>query len=199
MKRRTWLTWEVEFLRRVYADHHTHAIAAVLRMDPKRVTSKAQNLGLHKSHELVAHMAREAMRRPDHGVRAHSFAPGHVPWNKGTRFVAGGRSAETRFRPGNHPHTWVPVGTLRIHQGKNGGTGLQRKVADDAGPKTARWKPVARIVWEDAQGPVPPDHIVVFRPILDQSDKPAGLQRAHHGFAHFARILKLVIGVDHQN
>ena len=41
---------------------------------------------------------------------------------------------------------------------------LQRKVNDNPGNNTDRWKPVSRLVWEAANGPVPPGHLVVFRP-----------------------------------
>lgn len=163
-KRRYWKPWEEQFLREHYADKHTHAIAVALDREPKQIHSKAIALGLHKSRELIAAMARDASRRPDHGGRAHQFAPGLTPWNKGATFVAGGRSAETRFKPGSKPHTWVPIGSYRIVINKNGGPQLERKVNDNPGPTSVRWTPVHRLVWEAAHGPVPDGHIVVFKP-----------------------------------
>jgi hypothetical protein len=94
---------------------------------------------------------------------ASRIRPGSVPWNKGTHFVAGGRSAETRFKPGRPAHesrNYVPIGSLRV---SNDGY-LERKVTDDPGIYPARrWVPVARLVWEAANGPIPAGHIVVYR------------------------------------
>jgi hypothetical protein len=68
--------------------------------------------------------------------------------------------AQTQFKDGSRPHTWVPVGSYRI----NGDGYLDRKVNDLPGPNTVRWKPVHRLVWSDAHGPVPEGCTVVFKP-----------------------------------
>lgn len=49
------------------------------------------------------------------------------------------------------------VGTLRIAEGQ-----LQKKV-NDGFPYMRRWVAVQRLVWEAANGPIPPGHIVVFK------------------------------------
>jgi len=90
------------------------------------------------------------------------FKPGNVPHNKGKKgWQAGGRSAETRFKPGNRTgkaaRLYQPIGTERIT--KEGY--LQRKVNDDM-PLQRRWKMVHRIVWEEHNGPVPDGHVVTF-------------------------------------
>jgi hypothetical protein len=162
--RQPWRAWEVEFLRLHYAENHTEALAAVLGRAVERVLAKANALGLHKSRACIAAVASERVRSPGHGGQAHQFKPGLVPWNKGSHFKAGGRSAETRFKPGSKPHTWQPVGSYRIVVNKNGGPQLERKVNDLPGPTSVRWHPVHRLVWEAANGAVPPGHIVVFRP-----------------------------------
>lgn len=97
-------------------------------------------------------------------MNATSFKPGNVPWNKGTHFVAGGRSEETRFKKGNMSgaaqHNYVPIGTMRVT--KDGY--LERKFTDDPTlMPVRRWKAVHRIVWEQVHGPIPAGYIVVFR------------------------------------
>ena len=71
----------------------------------------------------------------------------------------GNKAAETRFKAGQLPHTWKPVGSLRITDDGY----LQRKVTDTRYPPRD-WVPVHRLVWEAAHGPVPPGHVVVFKP-----------------------------------
>ena len=40
---------------------------------------------------------------------------------------------------------------------------LEVKTSDDTGPNHKRWTPVHRLVWEQANGPVPKGHIVIFK------------------------------------
>lgn len=93
---------------------------------------------------------------------AGQFQPGQTPWNKGTHYVAGGRSAETRFKPGNRTGKantmYQPVGAERIS--KDGY--LQRKINDDL-PLQKRWRGVHIINWEAVNGPLPKGHALVFR------------------------------------
>lgn len=165
--RRYWKPWEEALLRLHYADSRTEDLATVLGRDTKRVLAKANAMGLHKTHEFRAALARQHTMAPDHPSRLHRFQKGLVPANKGQKRPPGwapGRMAEGQFKPGSKPHTWVPVGSLRIVHNKNGGPELQRKVNDDAGPSSVRWKPVSRLVWEAVHGPIPDGHIVVFKP-----------------------------------
>ena len=79
------------------------------------------------------------------------------PWNTGTHFVAGGRSAETRFKPGTVPPNHKPLGSERVVDGY-----LQRKMTDTGYPPRD-WVPVHVLIWREAHGPVPPDHAVRFK------------------------------------
>lgn len=98
------------------------------------------------------------------GITAASdgrYAPGVVPWNTGlTGYDAGGRSAETRFRPGHSPQTEVPVWTYS--QDPAGYWKL--KVRDDAPSGFARrnWMYLHRLTWIGQHGPIPPGHVVVM-------------------------------------
>nr|WP_315206812.1 hypothetical protein [uncultured Albidiferax sp.] len=53
----------------------------------------------------------------------------------------------------------MPVGSYRI----NSDNVLELKVNDLPGANHVRWHPVARLVWIKANGPVPANHIVVFK------------------------------------
>jgi hypothetical protein len=91
---------------------------------------------------------------------ASQFKPGLTPWNKGQPYDSGGRSHETRFKPGAKPHTTLPLGSLRINKDGH----LQRKVSEARGNNSQRWRGVAELVWVAANGPLPAGHIVIFRP-----------------------------------
>jgi hypothetical protein len=161
-KRRFWLADEVEQLRRLYADTPTKKIAEQLQRDVKGVYVKAAELGLKKSAAYLAGPHAYRLRRGGGVGTATRFKPGQTPWNKGSHYVAGGRSAETRFKSGHRGgravQVYQPIGAERIS--KDGY--LQRKVNDDL-PFQRRWRFVHVLLWERHHGPVPKGHAIVFR------------------------------------
>lgn len=143
-----WTDAEVRAIRALYANTPTRAVAEAIGRTEHAVGMKAVQLGLRKSAEFLA---------SDLSTR---LKPGNVPHNKGKEFRPGGRSAETQFKKGNKPQTTVPVGSYRI----NGDGHLQRKIGTEPGCNSKRWRGVAELVWCEANGPLPPKHIVVFKP-----------------------------------
>jgi hypothetical protein len=167
--KRFWTTEEEAHLRQHYPTALTADLAKHYGCDSKRVLAKANALGLHKTISLIAETARQRNReRAATGLgNAGMFKPGLQPWNKGVPGATGTQAGcrATQFKPGTKPHTWVPVGSLRICDGQ-----LQRKANDDPGPNHIRWKPVTRLVWEEANGPVPAGHVVAFKPGRQTTD-----------------------------
>jgi hypothetical protein len=164
--RRRWTPAELELLRDAYADVPSADIAALLGVSVKSVYNMAKRLGLAKSAAFQAsvHSGRVQRGQQHPSMRATQFKPGIKPWNKGTHYRAGGRSVETRFKKGQMrgaaQHNYVPIGSYRIT--KDGY--LEQKYTDDPSLyPTRRWKPVARIVWEQHHGAVPAGHMVVFK------------------------------------
>jgi len=161
--RRFWTEAELELLRRNYADSLSQDIATALGRPVGTVHQQAAKLGLKKNRDCVAERARQAMQDPAHGGRAHQLKKGNVPANKGVKHPKGwapGDMARTQFKPGQMPHTWVPVGSFSI----NSVGYLDKKLSETPGARHLRWKPVHRLVWEEANGPVPAGHVVVFKP-----------------------------------
>lgn len=159
--RRHWSASEVARLRALYPHHPTSGIAAQLGRTLTTVYQKAAGLGLKKSAEYLASpAAHRADGRKGIGSR---FRPGQTPWNKGTHFVAGGRSAETRFKRGSlsgrAAQLLQPVGAYRV----NADGYLDRKVRSD-GPPQKRWQAVHRLVWIETHGEPPSTHVVCFKP-----------------------------------
>ena len=109
------------------------------------------------------------------------FHKGLVPWNKGTHFCAGGRSAQTRFKPGQirgaAARRYKPVGTVTIRKDSLPKILRNRKRKEgmppwprncrryikikDTGPPQYCWISYAMYLWEKANGPVPPGCFVV--------------------------------------
>lgn len=95
--------------------------------------------------------------------RTGYFSKGHVPFNKGMQGLdIGGK--ETRFKKGNLPHNYQPVGSERVrtpHGGRrhtySGDDYVDVKIAD---PNVWRAKHI--LIWEAHNGPVPKGHVVIF-------------------------------------
>lgn len=162
MKGKPWPKKAITALKRRYPHEPTATIAADLGITTNACYQMAAKLGLKKSPKYLASPAACRLRRGDNVGAACRFLPGHVPANKGLRRPgwAPGRMAATQFKPGNAPHTTLPVGSYRIDKQGN----LQRKIGTAQGNNSKRWRGVHELVWVAAHGPVPPKHICVFKP-----------------------------------
>lgn len=120
-----------------------------------REYTQAQIMAYYKNHKL------------DSGLTGR-FAKGNIPANKGKSFRTPG-SEKGWFRPGEDPHNTVPVGTVL----KKTDGYLWKKL--EAEPKAGRenWKQLHRIVWEEANGPVPENCVLLFR---DQNRENCSLE-----------------------
>ena len=163
-----WTPREDAILRERYPDEPAAAVAAALGRSLPSVYARAAQLGLQKSAEFQASAAsgRVLPGQSRAGAVATQFKPGQTSWNKGVRGAAGHHpnSRRTQFKngcmTGSAQHNYKPIGTLRINNGL-----LEQKVTDDPSLYPAkRWRPVSRIVWEKAHGPIPEGHAVVFKP-----------------------------------
>lgn len=163
-RRKPWSPHDVALLRALYPDVLAATVARELGRPVRAVYHKARELGLRKSADFLASdRSRRIQRgRQSPAMVASQFKAGLVPWNKGLKGVTGQHpnSRRTQFKPGSKPHTTLPVGSYRINRDGN----LQRKVSEARGSNSARWCCVAELVWIAAHGPLPPKHIVVFRP-----------------------------------
>lgn len=158
--RRVWSTSETAVLREQYGDTRTSEIASRLRRSVSAVYQKAAALGLCKSEAYLASPNACRLRRGDNVGAAFRYSKGQVPANKGLRRPGwhAGRMQETQFKKGRRPHTWKPVGSLRI----NCDGYLEQKVSETGYPPRD-WVGVHRLVWEAAHGSISSGHVVVFR------------------------------------
>lgn len=103
----------------------------------------------------------EQMRnyKRNHGLSSgldFRFKKGHTPWNKGVKGLdIGGK--ETRFKKGHKPANYLPVGTERVSK-----DGYVIVKISDEGTQHQRWKRKHVLIWEQANGPVPEGHVVIF-------------------------------------
>lgn len=155
---RKWTEIELTILRRYYPDHITRAVADAVGRTEHQVRQQAYRLGIRKSQAYLQSNAARFLAGSNAGAKTR-FRKGQEPWNKGLKGYQP-NNHEHRFRPGNIPHTYRPIGSYRIT--KDGV--LVQKISDEKGPTRVRWRGVHELVWVAANGPVPEGHIVVFKP-----------------------------------
>jgi hypothetical protein len=135
----TWTTKQLRRLQELYREHPLKVCREILNRE----------FGL----ELSVNQLKGATRRFNiRSGRTGQFEKRHEPWNKGQSYDCPRREA-TQFKKGHMPHNYHPVGTEIVRTDGY----LQVKVAD---PKT--WKLKHHLVWEEANGPIPKGHVVVF-------------------------------------
>jgi hypothetical protein len=169
--RRFWKADELEIIRAMYAHVATKKLAVKLGRSVSCVYQMAWKMGLHKSAAYLASPDACRLRRGVHVGKKTQFKPGHVPANKGLRRPgwSAGRMRETQFRKGERrgvaAKNWCPIGTIRV----DGEGFLRIKIREGVAGEaygfgnTKIWPLLNRYLWEQAYGPIPPGHAVVFR------------------------------------
>ena len=166
MNRRKWTAEEDAELARRYPSETAKAIAESLSRGERAIYQRAIALGLSKPAGWMAECTRQRWVDGCHEAsRQVHFKKGQTPHNKGRPAAEWIRNMDavkrTQFkkgRPASEAHHYRPIGSLRVLDGQ-----LQRKVTDDPSIYPARrWVPVARLVWEASNGPIPQGHVVRF-------------------------------------
>jgi hypothetical protein len=157
-----WTAEQLNILQMFYPSHNTENVAFMAGHSVRSTYQKARALGVKKSQEFMATESARRMNQIDHPARAHQYQKGQSAWNRGTKGVVGVHEAcrATQFKPGSKPQMTRPIGSTKVD--KDGV--LLRKVSDAPGRRAGRWRGVHELVWTAANGPLPPKHIVVFKP-----------------------------------
>lgn len=157
-------------LRKLYPDLPAKQVAAAIGCGVRAIYNKSFALGLKKSAAFYeSDRSGRIMRgKQNPAMIASQFKPGHPTWNKGVHCDFGGRSHETRFKPGSVPPNRRDVGALRITSEGN----LEIKIAHGL----RMWKTLSHYVWWRETGTWPPRRHVL---------------RARNGDSHDTRIENL--------
>ena len=147
---RRWTAWEIEYIRKEYPNRSNADLAEFLHRQPRAIQLKAHTLGIKKSPEFA--LAQRELNQ---------FKKGQAPHNKGKkrRFWASDeaqqRMAKGQFKPGEcrkTSPTYRPIGHEKVYADG------YVWIITEHGRKQKH-----RVVWEQAHGPIPPDHCVKFK------------------------------------
>src|SRR4029077_5039769 len=163
MRGAPWPREQLRLLREHYPHRPTRECVPLCGHSVSSIYAHAGSLGLHKTAAFLASLASGIMIKGTTRGAEHRFPKGHVPANKGTRRPGWhtGRMRETQFKKGQFPFNRDPgfyvLGALRV----NADGYIDMRVSFEPGAKG--WRALHRILWEDRHGPIPRDHVVVFR------------------------------------
>ena len=155
MNRNFWTEQEIKFLKENYSDMKTKDIAAIMNRPIWSINSKSYELGLKKSFKHMKALLEIEAKKLTAAGKQYQFSKGQVSHNKGKKMPPElyEKVKRTMFKPGNKPGNIKKVGAIRIdHEGYT-----YVKIAD------SDWRLKHRVVYENVNGPVPANHVVIFK------------------------------------
>jgi hypothetical protein len=157
--RHRWTDEEIERVKRDYPNRKAGVLAAELGVKIHVVHKIAQKLGLKKSAEFLSSEASGRMSRLLARGIDHRFKKGWASPRAGKPFPTRGRMGLTQFKKGQRPHNArFGIGDRRV----NSEGYLDRKIRDDL-KGALNWTAEHRLVWIEANGPIPRGHVVAFK------------------------------------
>jgi hypothetical protein len=145
-----------EFIVEYYPHNSTKVLSVATGLSASQVSYLAYKLGLKKSDEYRAKMKKERSEKISLYGKATRFKKGNKPVNKGNRMPseAYAKCQATMFKKGNKPHNYNPIGTEKTTE-----DGYIKVKTND--PNV--WEFKHRLVWEQANGPIPKGFNVQFK------------------------------------
>jgi hypothetical protein len=134
---------------------NTADIATILNRPLSGVYGKAYTMRLKKSKEyLTVMLEREAKKLAEFG-KNYQFKKGNLPYNYGQKMstILYEKCQKTMFKKGRKPHNTRQEG----EESKSTDGYTYVKISDND------WRLKHRVVYENVNGPIPADHIVVFK------------------------------------
>jgi hypothetical protein len=150
-----WTKQEIKFITDNYSDMNTADIATILNRPLSGVYGKAYTMGLKKSKDYMTKLlAIESVKLKELG-KTYQFKIGNVPYNYGQKMstILYEKCQKTMFKKGQKPHNRRKEG----EESKSTDGYTYVKIADND------WRLKHRVIWEKINGPIPDDHIIVFK------------------------------------
>ena len=144
-QKKKWTPEENAKLEELYPNKPNSELAEIFGVTIYQIKGKAQRMGLRKSND---HMESSTLGR---------FTKGMTPWNKGLSYMP--KNSGTRFKKGNKPHTWRPIGAISNRSGRENEWVIK---VSDTGDKITDWRPLGEHVWI-ANGGEPPTENEIIR------------------------------------
>lgn len=130
------------FIQSNYLGIGPKEMASIVNQKFGTAYTKSQIKGYYGNHKLNS------------GLTGH-FKKGIIPPNKGKKGYCAPGCEKSHFKKGHTPHNKTPIGTILT---KDDGY-LWKKIGEGA----RDWKQLHILLWEEANGPVPDGHNLIFK------------------------------------
>lgn len=154
MNGRPWIEMEDIILRARYIKYGTDGLTNILGRSEPAIYARARLLGLKRDRAWLSDAGKKLASNP--ASVAARFKKGDIPANKGKKMPTDlyDKLAPTMFKPGHANSNHKPVGSERV----NVDGYVEIKVAE---PR--KWALKHRVIWEEANGPIPEGCNIQFR------------------------------------
>lgn len=139
-------------LRKLFPETLTRIVAAKLGVSKLAAHQRAHKLGIRKTAAFTKKVLRDCGLQATIAGAATRFQKGIVPVNKGLKMPGWGpgRMKETQFKKGQVAINTMPMWTFRFVDRY-----LMLKTGKRHAPPSDRWEYVHKLIWEQANGPLP--------------------------------------------
>lgn len=160
-KRKQWTADELALLKALYPCTRCEALTKLFDCQKHQVYKIAKSFGIHKSQWFKDSPMASKLRAGYNLGWEYRYKKGNVPANKGVKGMPmHPNQIATQFKKGKQPINTMPIGSYRY----DGANVLQKKISNDKGNNSKRWRSVHELVWIEHNGPIPEKHFCVFKP-----------------------------------
>jgi hypothetical protein len=157
--RKFWTPEEINYLKVNFANTSNTVLATQLNRTYSAIAGQAGLLGLHKSEEFKNSPLSGRLRPGTNQGGRTKFKPGQHACNKSKKLGkewTKGNMAKTQFTKGQIPHNTKADGSITVRNCK-GRPYKYKRMAKGV------WRELHRLIWEQANGPIPKGFNVQFR------------------------------------
>ena len=153
----------IKKLKKRYPNEDTKELADELGLPIDRIYYIANKYGIKKSQEYLDNWRLSGRGRMIEHGKAHRFTKGHKSWNKDKSpkdympTESYEKIAKTQFKKGGNPPNTKYDGAITLRHDKSGQNYYYIRLAK------AKWIPLHVKIYQDAYGPIPKKHIIVFK------------------------------------
>lgn len=151
-----WTAEQDAQLMELYTNSNTGKLSKIIGKSERAIYCRAIAKGLKKDEGYLKSTESGRIQK-GHSVSPDTcFKKGHTTWNKGMKGLQMG-GKETQFKAGHLPHNTKEDFAISIREDKTGIKYQYIRVS------LAKWIPLHRYIWEQANGPIPKGMKLIFK------------------------------------
>lgn len=159
-KRKLWSLEDKEKLKLLYPNTNNKELIIIFNCSIGSLYNTANSLKINKAKDFLLKQNQELVKKLSEFGKVHRYKKGSIPANKGkkqSKYMTPEqieKTMKTRFKKGNNPTNFKPVGSKRI----NVDGYIEIKIKDPN-----KWELKHRVVWKKQNGKIPKGYNIQFK------------------------------------